>query len=57
MGLEGVQGAPGSQVFWLISLKSWCIKSLGKGPLALLNLTIDPKGNTAYHANCRPLFA
>ena len=56
MGLEGVQGPPGSQVFWLISLKSQCIKSRPKGPPTLFNMTTHPKGNTAYNANCLPLF-
>lgn len=43
MGLEGVQGPPGSQVFWLILLKLWCIKSESKGPITFLNMVINPK--------------
>lgn len=56
MGLEGVQGPPGSQVFWLILLKPWYIKSESKDPIAFLNVAINPKGGIAYNANCPPPF-
>lgn len=56
MGLEGVQGPLGSQVFWLILLKPWCIKSESKGPITFLNMVINPKGDIAYNANFPPPF-
>lgn len=52
MGLEGLQGPPGSQVLLVNFTKSLHVTFSSKDPLALLNMAIGSEGATAYNTNC-----